>query len=29
MHVIVLLGNVDQAKTYFNPFEDSFNLGAR
>jgi hypothetical protein len=26
MHAIVLLGNVDQAKAYFNPFGDSFNL---
>jgi hypothetical protein len=29
MHLIVLLSDVDQAKTHFDPFRDSFNLGAR
>jgi hypothetical protein len=28
-HLIVLLGDVDQAEANFNPFRDSFNSGAR
>jgi hypothetical protein len=27
-HVIVLLGNMDQVEAHFDPFGDSFNLGA-
>jgi hypothetical protein len=27
MHLIVLLGHVDQVKAHFDPFTDSFNLG--
>jgi hypothetical protein len=29
MHQIVLLGDVDQAEAHFDPFRDSFILGAR
>jgi cytochrome b len=29
MHLIVLLGDVDQAEARFDPFGDSFNIGAR
>jgi hypothetical protein len=28
-HLIVFQGDLDQAKAHFNPFGDSFNLGAR
>jgi hypothetical protein len=27
-HLVVLLGDVDQAEAHFDPFEDSFNLSA-